>query len=265
MQLLYDGPSLIDGKSIIVLATGDDKPSKNKKTGPMVQVYILLKDIRPQEAVNTQADYSICGNCPHRGTESRKRSCYVMVHQGPTAVWKAYHRNNPPLLTTSGIRHLGVDRRIRLGAYGDPGAVPVHIWNDLLSSASGHTGYTHLWKSCESDLIQWCMASVESYDEMIEAQAIGWRTYRVIPELELRTENEALCPASAESDCKVPIDCHTCLACDGIDSKRNASIAVKIHGANWKKEAFKQISSGNVLPGYTPMQGLGEIRQAVGA
>jgi hypothetical protein len=261
MKLLYDGPSMIDGQEIIAVATGDDKPSKNAKTGPMIQVYILVKDTRPQEAVNRGDDFSICGNCIHRGDATRKRSCYVMVHQGPTAVWKAYHRNKPTLLNVRELQAMGTDQIIRLGAYGDPGAVPVHVWDNLLYSASGHTGYSHLWKSCDQAHRKWSMASVESHDEMIEAQAKGWRTYRVIQELEQRTGNEALCPASAESQCAVPIDCHTCQACNGTDTNLNGSIAVKIHGANWKKEAFGKIGDRDPASGYTPMQGLGAVQR----
>ena len=95
MYLLYDGPSRLDRAPIIVLATGIDTPSKNQKTGPMVQTYILRKDISPSEAVRSGADYSICGNCIHRGGHDRKRSCYVEVHKGPTSVWRSFAKKNP--------------------------------------------------------------------------------------------------------------------------------------------------------------------------
>ena len=74
MYLLYDGPSRLDRAPIIVLATGIDTPSKNQKTGPMVQTYILRKDISPSEAVRSGADYSICGNCIHRGGHAAKET-----------------------------------------------------------------------------------------------------------------------------------------------------------------------------------------------
>jgi len=95
MYLLYDGTSRLDRAPIIVLATGIDTPSKNQKTGPMVQTYILRKDISPSEAVRSGADYSICGNCIHRGCFDRKRSCYVEVHKGPTSIWRAFTKKNP--------------------------------------------------------------------------------------------------------------------------------------------------------------------------
>ena len=71
--IIYKGPSLIDGKPIVVIATFTNR---NTKTGQVVQTYILREDINPLEASKTGADYSICGNCPMRGeitTDDPKR------------------------------------------------------------------------------------------------------------------------------------------------------------------------------------------------
>ena len=46
--VIYDGPSLIDGKPIIAIAI--TKKSTNSKTGGMVQTYIIRKDIDPRQA-----------------------------------------------------------------------------------------------------------------------------------------------------------------------------------------------------------------------
>ena len=83
-MILYEGPSILDGKPIVVIMTGAKAPSHNAKTGAMAQTYILRQDIPPLEAVKSKEDVSICGDCPHKGT-----SCYVNVGQGPSAVWKA--------------------------------------------------------------------------------------------------------------------------------------------------------------------------------
>ena len=173
MYVLYDGPSLIDGTPIVVLATGIDMPSANRKTGPMVQTYIMARDIHPVEAVNTGADLAICGNCVHRGSRTRKRSCYVTVHQGPTSVWRAYQRNPKPAVPLNEIANLGRLRHIRLGAYGDPTAAPTEIWSHLLRHAQSHTGYTHLWRTCAPQFKAWCMASVDSASERREAKQPG--------------------------------------------------------------------------------------------
>ena len=83
--ILYEGPSLIDGAPIVVIATGLKKPSKNAKTADMVQTWILRKDIHPKYAVRSGDDVSICGQCPHRmrehlepdGSTKTLRTCYV--------------------------------------------------------------------------------------------------------------------------------------------------------------------------------------------
>ena len=62
--IIYNGPSLLDGKPIVVIATFSNR---NKKTGAVVQTYILCRDISPLEASKTGADFTICGNCIMRG------------------------------------------------------------------------------------------------------------------------------------------------------------------------------------------------------
>ena len=66
-MVVYEGPSLINGEPVVVIATGLDKPSTNRKTGPMVQTYILLADERPRDAIQSGKDEAICGSCPARG------------------------------------------------------------------------------------------------------------------------------------------------------------------------------------------------------
>jgi len=94
--ILYDGKSLIDGKPIVAIATID---SSNKKTGAMVQTWILRSDIDPVTASRTGQDYSICGNCPHKGKPSNKdsgqainRTCYVNLIFAPNNIYKSYKR-----------------------------------------------------------------------------------------------------------------------------------------------------------------------------
>jgi hypothetical protein len=85
--VIYRGPSRIDGKPIVVIATYSNR---NSKTGAVVQTYIEREDINPLEASKTGEDESICGVCPLRGTPTtdpaRKiaqgRRCYVNLGQG---------------------------------------------------------------------------------------------------------------------------------------------------------------------------------------
>ena len=46
--ILFEGKSEIDGKDIVVIATGLNVNSNNDKTGSMVQTWILCKDIDPR-------------------------------------------------------------------------------------------------------------------------------------------------------------------------------------------------------------------------
>lgn len=222
-HLIYEGPSQIDGAPIVVLATGIDTPSTNIKTGPMLQTYILRSDVRPVEALKTKQDSSICGDCPHRG-----RACYVNVGQAPTAVYDAYKRGNAK---RESLRFLGLNRHVRLGSYGDPCAVPTNVWNDLTKKSVGRTGYTHGWRN-SPDLKNLCMASVDNEAEAVEAQALGWRTFRVKDSAVPKLKCEAVCPASEESGKKM--QCFQCLACSG----KQSNIVINVHGAKWKQAAF---------------------------
>jgi len=56
--LIYDGPSMLDGSGIIAVAV---RSSDNEKTGNMVQVYILARDIHPVEAIKLQVKMGTCG------------------------------------------------------------------------------------------------------------------------------------------------------------------------------------------------------------
>ena len=63
--IIYKGPSLLDGKPIVAIATYSDR---NTKTGKVLQTYIIRSDISPLEASKTGEDFSICGDCKLRGT-----------------------------------------------------------------------------------------------------------------------------------------------------------------------------------------------------
>ena len=61
--VMYQGPSVLDGQPIVVVAT---MSTSNIKTGQMIQTWILRDNINPVEASKAGDDSSICGNCPHR-------------------------------------------------------------------------------------------------------------------------------------------------------------------------------------------------------
>lgn len=236
--ILYDGPSMIDGEPIVAIATGFKRPSANPKTGPMIQTWIIRSDMRPATAINEGADESICGQCPMKGwieqrsegTVNRGRSCYVAVQNAPTGVYDGYLNNSYEVLEPRDVQRLFRWHRLRLGAYGDPVAVPFPIWSSILKNVQGHTGYTHQWREPRFwRFKQILMASVETETEAKIAQAKGWRTFRSRPVGTPLAEGEIECPASEKMGYRTT--CDHCLHCDGATNKRKFfSIAIEAHG-----------------------------------
>jgi hypothetical protein len=222
--IIYNGPSLLDGKPIVVIATYS---KRNKKTGHVVQTYILRSDINPLEASKTGADYSICGNCPMRGEVTtdpkrkiaKKRKCYVNLGQGVLIVYMAFLRG---VYQEGDPRTMGRGRFVRIGTYGDPAAVPSEVWDELLAEADTWTAYSHQsgWRP---DI---AMQSADSHAEAIAHWKAGRRTFRVIADLgDIDKANEALCPASKEAGRRV--QCTACKLCRG--SSKAKSIAIVEH------------------------------------
>lgn len=234
--LIYSGPSEIDGAPVIVVATGFATPSANRKTGSgLIQTWILRADISPVQAIHTGADYSICGSCSLRGvvTDGRitNRACYVVVMRAPLSVWKVFARSytadksaglsaarervDYASVSEAQIATLFAGRGVRIGAYGDPAAVPPRIWEAVTERATFWTGYTHQWRTCDPIFARWCMASCETVDERLEAHARGYRTFRTTlrdPNSD-RLAREIVCPASVEAGRKTT--CERCRVCGG--------------------------------------------------
>lgn len=229
--VLWRGASLLDGAPIVAIVTGLAAGSSNRKTGDMLQTWILREDMAPTDAVRTGADVSICGQCPHRGNgDGRGRTCYVNVGQGPLAVWRAYKRGSyPSAVGDSDAVIIGAGRGllVRLGSYGDPAAVPAVVWRMLTSECAGHNGYTHQWRTAPQ-LRDLCMASADSATDAADAHAAGWRTFRVAMPCDApRLAGEAICPASAEAGKR--LTCAQCLSCSGANGRRG-SIVIQAHG-----------------------------------
>jgi hypothetical protein len=222
--IIYNGPSLLDGKPIVVIATYSNR---NTKTGKVVQTYILRSDINPLEASKTGEDFSICGSCPMRGevtTDPKRkiakgRKCYVNLGQGVLIVFKSFLRG---VYKEGDPRTMGRGRFVRVGTYGDPAAVPSEVWDELLAECETWTAYTHQ-KPWRPDI---AMQSADSYDEAKAHWAEGRRTFRVIVDLgDIDKSKETLCPASKEAGRRV--QCTACKLCKG--SSLAKSIAIVEH------------------------------------
>jgi len=227
--VLYRGPSLLDGSPIVAIATTD---SRNRKTGDMIQVWILPADMSPVEAVHAGLDDSVCGDCSLRGTtqdgSNVGRTCYVRVFHGPLSVYKAWRRGRYPEPALHWLADLASGRHVRLGAYGDPAAVPRAVWERLLTYAAGWTGYTHQWRTglAMADL---CMASVETDSDAAEARALGYRVFHVTQGAEPRREGYMVCPASDEAGHR--LQCDECGACAGTSAAARSNVQIAAHGS----------------------------------
>ncbi len=194
----------------VIIATGFSKASDNRKTGDMVQVWILVKSCDPVRAIQEGLDRLICGNCMHRGHEENGRfgvgrSCYVNPGQAPQGIWKAWKAGR-----YSPLRSLEcfAGRKVRFGAYGDPTHLPLSLALAIAGVASGHTGYTHQWR--KPSLQPWrslLMASVDSVAELVIARSLGWSTFRVGSEA---SPGESLCASE-----RIGTPCMDCLICAG--------------------------------------------------
>jgi hypothetical protein len=233
--VIYNGPSMLDGAPIVAIVSGFNGAS-NAKTGPgLLQVYILRADMKPLEAAQSGADKSICGTCIHRGEHDAEgrlipstRTCYVTLIHGPRMTYVSWLNGAYIDATNSDLTALVSGRKVRLGAYGDPAAVPLNIWHALLKEVVGITGYTHAWRQFP-ELAQYVMASCDTEQDRVHAKALGFRTFRVAPAVGYEAGNrEVLCPASKEAGKKAT--CDTCLACGGHSSKAKVDMFIPLHG-----------------------------------
>jgi len=230
--IIYEGPSMLDGAPIVVVATGiGTKSSDNEKTGKMIQTWIMRADIDPLSAIRSDDDSSVCGDCVHRGQSAGKgRSCYVLVFQAPLGVWRAYKRGRYVRADSAQKRaELGRDRMVRCGSYGDPASVPAYVWGDLLSGSEGWTGYTHSPTRGSGPALKGvCMASADTLRGARKLQRSGWRTFRVMTGSEHVSKGETLCPASEEAGQLT--SCEKCSLCQGSYRSGAKSVAIHVHG-----------------------------------
>lgn len=181
---VWRGPSQIDGTPIVCILTGlQASGSGNAKTGAMVQAWILVDGMKPIDAWRAGKDAGICGECPHRGwkgSERTKRSCYVSFATGLAVVGKQALAGMYPDVDPSTLGDVLRGRVLRMGAYGDPAAVPLRVWQTLAGMVDGWTGYTHQWRELKhAGLAGYVMASADSFADRENAVAAGWRTFRV--------------------------------------------------------------------------------------
>jgi hypothetical protein len=256
---IYDGVSQLDRRSRIICVMSNCQTNNedwNIKTGDMIQTYIIMRDVHPQVAIDQLLDGCICGNCTHRKRRKRHtrtakvkdvRTCYVNIGKGTAAVWESFQKGNIPIVssTVAATIQLVAGKKLRMGTYGDPVAVPFPIWGDMLRYELGHTGYTHQWRMPIAKPFRGVLqASCDSYIDRWEAKQAGWGTFLVRPHdgyIDKRhtayARGAKQCPSdpfinemrAMRNMLKMHTTCDTCpasLRCDG-----DSDIVIRAHGS----------------------------------
>ncbi|MDA0660791.1 MAG: hypothetical protein O3C60_18455 [Planctomycetota bacterium] len=228
--IIYRGPSMLGNGNVVCVAT---LRTSNRKTGDMVQTWILPDDgLSPLRAVQAELNAQACGSCPLQGYwNGRKlvdRVCYVNLGQAPDAVWRGLQRGIYPVYNRQTHEHLLLGRKIRLGAYGDPAALPYNLLRYLCDISSGWTGYTHqaFWIDPQRAefLASILMVSCHNSAQRIEALRRGWRPFTTIRADEERPTESVECPAYTHG-----VSCARCGLCKGLASNARP-VYVIAHG-----------------------------------
>lgn len=240
--VLWEGQSRFSPlHRIAVVLTGIRRPSGNSKTGPMLQAWIIPADGSPASAVVNGADEAVCGDCvlrPVLAKEHGSSQCYVRIHDGgPSNVFEAYMAGSYEHATPDLLARFVAHSHIRFGAWGDPAAVPAHVWSNLADLPGVRwTGYSHgalrFGLDGVADLRSLVMFSADDPATARAAQNAGWRTFRVRQgSTDPLLPGEIACPASAEGGSR--IQCDQCLLCDGsarMDLRKLPNVAIIDHG-----------------------------------
>lgn len=217
--------------TIVAAVTGTKRPSANIKTGPMLQMSILVRKVEPLEALRKGLDRLICGGCPYSSTANGgNNDCYVRVEQMPTAVWKSVKGQRIPDIDPADIRP---GQPIRFGSYGDPGFLPLALLEAWTKGRKGWTGYSSQWRTLPQAYAQYLMASCRTSADVKLANERGWRSYRAMerPDSPL-SKNEILCPYVSKQG---TVQCADCRLCSG-SSIGAKSIVIPMHGGRFNRK-----------------------------
>lgn len=229
--VVYRGPSQLNGEPIIGVLGCVAQKSQNSKTGPMLMLSVFAADLPPHEAWRSGADAAVCGSCPLRPSLASEGGlrCYV-TQKAALFVGRIWLAAKGLAVDLDGAcRAIARSRRkLRLGHYGNMSALPSGVVAELVAAVNTRGGYgtcyEHEWRRPESQwLAHFAMASVETEEDALEAQALGWRTYRVKPTNAPLLPTEIDCPHYTRG-----VQCADCGLCNGSGAGRDRlkSIAV---------------------------------------
>jgi hypothetical protein len=212
----------------VAIATAE---SNNVKTGPMIQVWIMARNVHPVESRRTGHDATLqCAGCPY----ASNRGCYVSPLP-LMALYRTYKAGGYTHLQMGSAEWNTLFRgaSVRFGAYGNPSHLPLEMVENITNLSLSHTGYFHDWALLPVSLAKaygrYFMASCEPHNVAF-AQNLGLRTFTVV--------SEAPSDRSVGIECladKSGIQCIDCGLCDG--TKRSAtrsrslpSVWIRVHG-----------------------------------
>lgn len=219
---------LHESNGIVAIAT---RNSKNRKTGPSIQIWILDSEMHPHESRQSGHDAEKqCKGCPF----ASYNGCYVATHT-LTAIWKAYQNGRYQWLYKQDYDKFFQGKYVRFGAYGNPSMLPIDLIERIANLAHKHTGYFHDWHSMPSQRAQdygrFLMASVDSDWDAIYAAQLGLRYFRTIPTESEAPEEGLECPATTKG-----LTCAQCGLCDGLHhGDHRPDIWIRVHGYQSKK------------------------------
>jgi hypothetical protein len=206
------------GADIFAALTGLTTDSKNKKTGNMLGVSILPIAEKPSDSIKHKNDSAQCGGCSAAANTPGGWWCYVNP-VSLNSVWTATVRQKVSKLAD---KFLQLNRTpVRLGTYGDPAKLPLKLLKKLVRGRKW-TGYTHAWEDCSPEYSAYLMASIDHSNSKADAIKKGYRTYRILSEVDTLDEDEIMCPHPA-------VQCADCRLCSGNGIKAK-NIAVRISG-----------------------------------
>ena len=227
---VWQGPSAYDGRPIYLAITNLVRDSVNRKTGPTAYAWIMSAEAEPHTAAKAGDDRSCCGDCVRRPANGEylkangMKACYVVKHEAPLSIHRSLKDATPVGLERAkrALEHSG--KILRWGAYGDPAMLPIELGRELSSAAQDHVGYSNQWHLAFAQPWQsLLMASVSSFEAMLQAQAMGWHTFRADKLGSAIANHETICPAY---DTKNAVQCVSCKLCN---PKRGRDVVIVEH------------------------------------
>ncbi len=224
---------IYENKTIVVVATFG---SSNRKTGNMVQIWILEKNKSPVESIKTGTDAkTVCRGCPF----ASGNGCYVNVGQAPLSIWRAFKRGNYEKVDCWDVFS---GKAIRFGAYGNPSLIPLAIVERITTRAEKWTGYFHDWKEMpywkRIAYGRYFMASTETENSRQLAMEYNLRYFHVSP-------NKPIDSLECLAD-TLGISCADCGLCDGNNKENAKSIWINPHGSK-KRKASEMAMGATIL------------------